>query len=124
MFNIIHLISTYQVSSAKLESQGAQRMKSLLPRPGIEPGFPDSRSLHYRGTYHSELCFTTFYIKKNSKDKYKISFFIGHNAFFQLLFLDSKHLRHFRPNCKAATILKLPGFKRPFSQGMSDSFER
>ena len=41
---IIHLISTYQVSSAKLESQSAQRMKSFLPRPGIEPGFPDCRS--------------------------------------------------------------------------------
>ena len=27
----IHLILTYQVSSAKLDSQSAQRMKSLLP---------------------------------------------------------------------------------------------
>ena len=33
--NFIHLISTYQVSSAKLDSQSAQRMKSLLPWPGL-----------------------------------------------------------------------------------------
>ena len=38
------LISTYQVSSAKLDSQSAQRMKSLMPWPGIEPGFPDCRN--------------------------------------------------------------------------------
>ena len=32
-FSSFHLISTYQVSSAKLGSQSAQRMKILLPRP-------------------------------------------------------------------------------------------
>ena len=39
-----HLISTYQVSSAKLDSQSAQRTESLMPWPGIEAGFPDCRS--------------------------------------------------------------------------------
>ena len=39
-FCVIHLISTYQVSSAKLDSLSAQRMKSLVccPGRGLNPG--------------------------------------------------------------------------------------
>ena len=38
-----NLISTYQVSSARLERQSAQRMKSVVPRSGFEPEPPDFR---------------------------------------------------------------------------------
>ena len=36
-------VSTYQVSSARLERQSAQRMKSVVPRSGFEPKPPDFR---------------------------------------------------------------------------------
>ena len=38
-----NLISTYQVSSARLERQSAQRMKSVVPRSVLEPEPPDFR---------------------------------------------------------------------------------
>ena len=43
---ISHLISTFQVSSAKLERKRAPSKKTYVPPPGIEPGPPDCRGSH------------------------------------------------------------------------------
>ena len=55
------LISTYQVSSAWLESESAQRRKSLLPQPGIEPRPSDCRSAVLTTTPPEHLSFGALY---------------------------------------------------------------
>ena len=58
---IYKLISTYQVSSARLESRVLNHMKIVVPPPGIEPGPSTFRAgvqpLHHGDNSHREHMF-------------------------------------------------------------------